>query len=507
MSKGYRITGSTGIHKGDRDYQQDQVKEALESWVGILQHPVSPWRDLALYELWKHHVLHAGTEEAAPFLKLLPAANKTGAAFRSHITADDRKNLAARYEDAGSGANVLHPNIEAVSQAVKALELLDMPPLDIASHFATAYHLSGLDEAARQMWINGFDDVAKRGWSAPGQGSASLVATTCLDYWCRIDKSEKEPRLGDWLASGRKACPPDPNLWALVREEQSRVLARAGHRDEAVEALAGIAATASVSRDRRLSALLLKGMSERQLGQEESALAPWCQALEVAKDESRKLGTINLCDLFAVHCFVRDWDPDIATDIVLKLVGKTRAGSAGLALQGRIASTLLTDPAFVAVLQKLDRDVQGRQLLVDYVLVNEPARHLARRAMTLIVEHYFATTAFPSGVREEDAGRIRDTVGYLLPTGGADSPDGLDIFSFIEAWASPAKNALLPPAVQPAPPDPLRARLRWLLAERYMSCGNAAAARPLLLAAQGEPSLSPQWRHRIETLLTACGQH
>ena len=25
MSKGYRITASTGIHKGDRDYQQDQV--------------------------------------------------------------------------------------------------------------------------------------------------------------------------------------------------------------------------------------------------------------------------------------------------------------------------------------------------------------------------------------------------------------------------------------------------------------------------------------------------
>ena len=25
MTKGYRITASTGIHKGDRDYQQDQV--------------------------------------------------------------------------------------------------------------------------------------------------------------------------------------------------------------------------------------------------------------------------------------------------------------------------------------------------------------------------------------------------------------------------------------------------------------------------------------------------
>ena len=25
MSKGYRLTASTGIHKGDRDYQQDQV--------------------------------------------------------------------------------------------------------------------------------------------------------------------------------------------------------------------------------------------------------------------------------------------------------------------------------------------------------------------------------------------------------------------------------------------------------------------------------------------------
>ena len=26
MSKGYRILASTGIHKGDRDYQQDQVE-------------------------------------------------------------------------------------------------------------------------------------------------------------------------------------------------------------------------------------------------------------------------------------------------------------------------------------------------------------------------------------------------------------------------------------------------------------------------------------------------
>ena len=25
MSKGYRLSASTGIHKGDRDYQQDQV--------------------------------------------------------------------------------------------------------------------------------------------------------------------------------------------------------------------------------------------------------------------------------------------------------------------------------------------------------------------------------------------------------------------------------------------------------------------------------------------------
>ena len=247
-------------------------------------------------------------------------------------------------------------------------------------------------------------------------------------------------------------------------------------------------------------------MSERQFGHEDTAMATWRQALEIAKDESRKLSTLNLCDLFAVHCLMRDWDPDKVTDIVLKLVGKTRAGTAGVALQGRVASTLLADPAFVAVLQKLDGDVQGRQLLVDYVLVNEPARHLARRAMTLMVEHYLANTAFPSGVSEADAGRIRDTVRYLLPTGGTDAPDGLDVFSFLEAWASPQKKASLPPAVYPAPPDPLRARLRWLVAERYMNHGNAAAARPLLLSAQGEPSLNPEWRHRIETLLKACGQ-
>ena len=34
MSKGYRITASTGIHKGDRDYQQDQVN--------LFTHPHSP---------------------------------------------------------------------------------------------------------------------------------------------------------------------------------------------------------------------------------------------------------------------------------------------------------------------------------------------------------------------------------------------------------------------------------------------------------------------------------
>ena len=31
MIKGYRLTASTGIHKGDRDYQQDQV--------ALLNHP------------------------------------------------------------------------------------------------------------------------------------------------------------------------------------------------------------------------------------------------------------------------------------------------------------------------------------------------------------------------------------------------------------------------------------------------------------------------------------
>lgn len=34
MSKGYRITASTGIHKGDRDYQQDQVNLITHQRVG-----------------------------------------------------------------------------------------------------------------------------------------------------------------------------------------------------------------------------------------------------------------------------------------------------------------------------------------------------------------------------------------------------------------------------------------------------------------------------------------
>ena len=40
MSKGYRITASTGIHKGDRDYQQDQVS--------LISHPRAPGCLLAI---------------------------------------------------------------------------------------------------------------------------------------------------------------------------------------------------------------------------------------------------------------------------------------------------------------------------------------------------------------------------------------------------------------------------------------------------------------------------
>ena len=482
-------------------YQQGQVKEALAAWQVIADRPSSLWRDLALYELWKHYALHDDSVQAEKLLKRLPAANTAGESLRAHITADDRKNLAASYEGLGGGINVLHPNVGELAQAVKAFELLEMPPLETASCFALAHHFNGMDEAARQMWVGGLEDAAKQEWSQSGQGAASPAAVACLEYWCRVDRSEKERRLQDCLGSWRKALPNDPTLWALVTEEQARILARAGRWDEALKTVSFIFEASGVSHGQLLAARLLEGMLQRQRGNESAAQTAWRQALSGAKENLRKPGTVSLCDLFALHCLARDWDQDTVADVLVSLVGKSQPGPRGTDLQGRFASTLLADPAFAEALKNLDDHGDGRRLIVDYVLVNEPARHLIRRAIGVAMERYFATTAFPAGATDEDAGRVWDTVNHLLPATAAGSLAGVDFFGFLEAWADPGKDGVLLPGSLPVPPDPARARLRWLLAERYISRGHREAALPLLLAAQDEPGLNANWRERIKALL------
>ena len=481
-------------------YQQGQVAEALAGWQALASHPASSWRDLALYELWKHHALHEGLAQAAPFLQSLLATGAAGRAFHSHISTEDRKLLLARYGKVGEAVNVLHPSTDSLDQAVKVCDLLDLPRVVTASRLAIARHLSGLDEAAREMWSNGLDDAIKlEGLSGPSD-SEQTAACDCLEAWCRVDASENEKRLAGYIAKWEKVGRGDPALMAVAEMEEARKKARAGKALFAMNQVQTLIQRKELGRWQAVRARLLEGCVQRDQGREEAALISWKKGIAAAADDHEPPGIVNLCDLFALRLLSGTWDRDSASALVLGLVARS-GGPASVEFQGGLASTMLGDPGFVASLNSLAEDARCRSILRDYVLVNEPARQSMKRVLALVLEHYFWTSVFPANADSVHENRVRMTVENLMKSAEVGGSNGVAFTSFLKAWVGPSNRELMLAQDSHTYTSVLAAQLRWLLGEKYVSRGDVSAARPLLRAAQSEPALTSEWKQRIETLL------
>ena len=241
---------------------------------------------------------------------------------------------------------------------------------------------------------------------------------------------------------------------------------------------------------------------QRDQGREEAALLSWKKGIAVVAADHEPPGMGNLCDVFALRLLSGTWDHDSASALVLGLVAQS-CGTASVEFQGGLASTMLGDPGFVASLKSLADDARCRSILRDYVLVNEPARQSIKRVLALVLEHYFGTTVFPANAEPVEVDRVRMTVENLMKAAAVDGFDSPDFTCFLKAWISSSNRELMLAPAPHADTSLLVAQLRWLLGEKYLARGEAAAARPLLLAAQTEPALTPEWKQRIETLLKA----
>ncbi|MDB6076125.1 MAG: pknB 5, partial [Verrucomicrobiaceae bacterium] len=452
-------------------YQMADVKEALGAWKTMLNQPPSPWRGLALYELWKHYALKTDMAEAAPYLKSLPTAGADGQAFHAYASAADRKVLVALYEKEGARVNVLCPSNPVLEQAVKVFDLLEIPAVMSARQLGMARHLSGLDEAARELWNTGLDEAAKHHASHVMTEQEDAAAADCLEAWTRVDASENERRLGDWIAQWRKAGSPSTDI--VVSLEEARAKARAGRYAPAqmqVQALL----QSGIPPWRQARARLLEGMLLREQGREDAALISWKRGIGAVAAGREPPSIMNLCDLFALRLLSGASNQASGTELVTSLIHMS-CGSTSTEFQAGLATTLLADADFTAALVAFAKDERGRKLLRDYVLVEEPARASLTHAVPLILEHYFLSAPMPP----DAAARVRSTVEALTAAVAEGIFDAADCVAFLRAWGGPARSGPMLPNVQPSTRGPLHARLRWLLAERYIAQGQLAAARPL----------------------------
>ncbi|MDB6138381.1 MAG: repeat-containing protein [Verrucomicrobiaceae bacterium] len=479
-------------------YQEGQVAEALAGWQSMVDHPDSSWRALALYELWRHHALHAGVAQAAPFLKAIQPEHLEGGAFRSHVTSTDRKLLTARYARATGGVNIMHPDTAILDQAAKAFALLEMPEATIARHLGLARHLSGLDEAARDLWTGALNEQGGRQGQSqrPDQDSA----WECLDAWCRVDSSENQRRLAAWIALWRKTGGGGVSMEAVVGMEEARKKARAGQHLAAMNQVQALLKQGGMDPWLLVRARLLEGMLQREQGREAAAQVTWRKGLQTALGGHRAGAFINLCDVFALRMLSASWEGDSPSALILELVDRS-CGGQGLEFQGVLTSTLLADPEFAASLARLAQEDAGRRLLSDYVLVKESARLTLKRAAALVLQQYFVSSAFLPAAAAANTERVKTTVQSLFTAAATGKLNGASFGSYLQAWNTPDKSSLALPPVRSPAPDPLRAQLCWLLGERYLVQGHAAAARPLLLAARQDPSLPAGWGERIGAVL------
>ena len=481
---------------GLAQWQQNKIDAALASWEPISSGPASPWRDLSSYHLWVHTAINQGISAGRPYLQRLPEANLLTPAFKNIVTDTDRKQITKIYQAVGLGLNALRNNAAEVREALKAMRIVEVPPVEIASKLSLAFHSCGLDDEATQLLHVGLDSRQ----SSFAQNTGNQAALIALDHWTRFAHSESNDalkvRLDDWCNIPRG----DSAILAVGGLENARVQARSGDYKGAQKSVR--LARARVGADPRqiTSSWLLEGIILRLMGNEPKAQQAWQQGIQVSSNFILR-SAVNLCDLVVLRSLAKAWDREAVVQIIDQLTSRSRTDPSSLLFQSEWSTTFFSSDDFVRSLNTMV-DQQGIDELAKHTaLRTKPAREILRAWYGAILKSYFLYSAFSSDVSNADEARVQSIVEQLMVAISASEENDHVFFTFMQKSGSPLLGQS-PLIGWPPYPAPLVARLKWLLAQRYLHINHAANAKPLLEQIKDERSLDAEWRASIAKQLT-----
>jgi hypothetical protein len=339
-----------------------------------------------------------------------------------------------------------------------------------ANRFAMAYHFARLDQEACSLYKESLADPA----ACAAQPLNLSAGTNCLDQWCRIVHSERDPNLMKKLVLWQKVLRKDGSVQTIWEMEKARRVARGGDLSGALATASAATLTPPEDLDNRVhtSLWLLEGAIYRALGQEDKAQFAWKKGLEMASTVTMK-HPLHLCDRVLMHSLTQTWDLRNAGEVLTIIAGRHLKGSECTAAQAAFNTAFLTDPAWITTFNAVLQDERGRKFASDYALCLDPPRELVQRFYRLLFEHYFQSSAFPSATAEQTT-RVRQIVDALV-TEMSMNPRGeiAHFYAYLHAWNDPIAARTFFDQAYPYTPA-LIENMKWLLTQRHPASSGAS---------------------------------
>lgn len=458
--------------------------EAISGWQQVARWGGQPWKSLAMYQLWRCHLIQGDMETANSWFDLL-LAGKPPDLVQAGIPTSDRLLLNQHYLPVTRSLNCLKArpqDMPALDRAVRVQQFLGASPAQLAMRTAMAFHFAGRDARARQLF-NQAATAVRPSASLPGGEIQQTLAS--LDHWAALGNADGDAVLQASLTAWRHALkgshiPAGATLWLEdARHELRQGLPfKAGHRNSLEE----IANDDRVPMRHRVEARLLLG--EAAEGEERETA--WEEALKMMDSSGSRADRTQQClhAEFALRGMTAGWTPRSASEWLASLLQKSQP----LTASGQWASPLIQslDAAVLAhAWNQVMQSPRGRQFARDFVLRSRPARDLAREGMHLVLAAIFAEgSRLPlehADVERSAGGAVEAFVSGTLTEAGL-----MQMFQLWSGIKTPATWELLCDAL----PASLRQPLAALLMRRYENLGQpgkAAEFLPTAATAQKSP--------------------
>lgn len=364
--------------------------DAIATWAQVAQNQAEPWKSLAMFQIWRSHLIQGDMDSANAWFDLL-MGSRPPEIVRMGIPASDLQLLNEHYQPITRSLNCLKVGPEdmaALDRAVRVQHFLGADDRQTAVRTAMAFHFAGRDQQARKLLTEAVTQVRPSAALPEIEMQRTLA---CLDQWAALGEAEADPVLRatvtSWLHAlegSQSSCRAIPCLEDLRHEMRTRPPLKAPHLDT----LRQLTATPSLHARHRIEAWLLTGLVETDPALRRKA---WLAAAQVEDVESATADNTQqrLHSEFVARSLAQNWTAAEAIEWMSTLLGKSRP----LVTQGRWIGPIVQALAGDALAQALNQVLQsgrGQQLARDYILRRRAARELAHETMELFLSALFA---------------------------------------------------------------------------------------------------------------------